>query len=104
MEELMLKIENITKQYKLGQIGGTTFREELQRQYAKLRGKEDPTRQIGSRAYQTGEHIMALDGVSFDVSKGAFPFSPIESSEIIFSISSSFTAPAKIPISLWLLS
>ena len=23
MEELMLKIENITKQYKLGQIGGT---------------------------------------------------------------------------------
>ena len=70
MEELMLKIENITKQYKLGQIGGTTFREELQRQYAKLRGKEDPTRQIGSRAYQTGEHIMALDGVSFDVSKG----------------------------------
>ena len=70
MEELMLKIENVTKQYKLGQIGGTTFREELQRQHAKLHRKEDPTRQLGSRTYQTGEHIMALDGVSFDVEKG----------------------------------
>lgn len=70
MEELMIKIENVSKQYKLGQIGGTTLREELQRQYAKLRGKEDPTKKIGARDYQPGETFMALNGVSFDVKKG----------------------------------
>jgi len=70
MEKLMLKVENVSKQYKLGQIGGTTFREELQRQHAKLRRKEDPNRKIGSASYQKNETILALDGVSFDVKKG----------------------------------
>ena len=70
MEELMIKIENVFKQYKLGQIGGTTLREELQRRRAKLLGKEDPTKKIGSRDYQAGETFKALDGISFDVKKG----------------------------------
>ena len=70
MEELMLKIENVSKEYKLGQIGGTTLREELQRRSAKRRGREDPTKIIGSKDYNKGETFMALDGVSFDVKKG----------------------------------
>ena len=70
MEELMLKIENVSKEYKLGQIGGTTLREELQRRAAKRRGKEDPTRIIGARSYEDGETFLALDGVSFEVKKG----------------------------------
>ena len=70
MENLMIKIENVSKQYILGQIGGTTLREELQRRHAKMLGKEDPTKKIGARNYQTGETFMALDGVSFDVKKG----------------------------------
>ncbi|MBR4331848.1 MAG: ATP-binding cassette domain-containing protein [Clostridia bacterium] len=70
MEELMLRIDNVSKQYKLGQIGGTTLRDELQRLSAKLRGKEDPTRRIGAKDYNKGETFMALNGVSFDVKKG----------------------------------
>ena len=70
MEEQMIKIENISKQYKLGQIGGTTLREELQRRHAKLHGKEDPTRKIGAENYKTGETFLALDGVSFSVKRG----------------------------------
>lgn len=70
MREMMLKIDNISKVYKLGQIGGTTLRDELQRLNARLRGKEDPTKKIGARNYNTGETFMALDGVSFDVRKG----------------------------------
>ena len=70
MEELMLKIDNVSKQYKLGQIGGTTLREELQRKRAKRRGEEDPTKKIGERDYVPGETFMALDGVSFEVKKG----------------------------------
>ena len=70
MEEQMIKIENVTKQYKLGQIGGTTLREELQRKLAKVHGKEDPTKKIGEKEYQVGETFMALDGISFEVKKG----------------------------------
>lgn len=70
MEELMLRINNVSKQYKLGQIGGTTLRDELQRWKAKRSGKEDPTKRIGSKDYVKGETFLALDGVSFDVNKG----------------------------------
>lgn len=70
MEELMLKIENVKKEYKLGQIGGTTLREELQRVWAKIRKKEDPTKKIGAKNYNQGEKFLALNGVSFEVKKG----------------------------------
>lgn len=70
MEEVMIKVDNLSKEYKLGQIGGTTLREELQRIGAKIKGQEDPTRKIGARIYEKGETFMALDGVSFVVNKG----------------------------------
>ena len=68
--ELMLKIENVSKIYKLGEIGGTTLRESLQRTWAKIRHKEDPTRKIGAKNYNKGEKFKAWDCVSFEVNKG----------------------------------
>ncbi len=70
MEELMLKIDNVSKEYVLGQIGGTTLRDELQRLSARLHGREDPTKRIGAKDYNKGEKFLALDGVSFEVRKG----------------------------------
>ena len=70
MSELMIKIDHVSKQYRLGQIGGTTLREELQRFGARLHRKEDPTRKIGAREYKKGETFLALDDVSFDVAPG----------------------------------
>ncbi len=69
-EELMLKVENVSKIYKLGEIGGTTLRDELQRLWAKLRKKEDPTKKIGAKNYNKGEKFKALDNISFEVKKG----------------------------------
>lgn len=69
-EEIMIKIENVEKEYRLGEIGGTTLREELQRFWAKIRKKEDPTRKIGAKNYNKGDKFKALDGVSFEVKKG----------------------------------
>ena len=66
----MLKIDNVSKQYKLGEIGGTTLRDELQRIGARIRGKGDPTKKIGAKDYNKGETFLALDGVSFEVKKG----------------------------------
>ncbi len=70
MKDLMLKIDNVSKQYRLGQIGGTTFRDELQRLGARILKKEDPTKRIGTKDYHKGETFMALNRVSFEVKKG----------------------------------
>ena len=69
-DELMLKIENVSKIYRLGEIGGTTLRDELQRLGAKIRKKEDPTKRIGAKNYNKGEKFKALDNISFVVKKG----------------------------------
>ena len=70
MEDLVLRIDNVSKQYILGQIGGTTLRDELQRWSARMHGREDPTKRIGAKDYNKGEKFLALDCVSFDVRKG----------------------------------
>ena len=69
-DEIMLKVENVSKIYKLGEIGGTTVREELQRLWARIRKKDDPTKKIGAKNYNKGEKFKALDNVSFEVKKG----------------------------------
>lgn len=70
MDELMIKIEDVTKEYRLGAIGGTTLRDELQRARAKRRKEEDPTLKIGQQRIDSNEKFMALNGVSFEVKKG----------------------------------
>ena len=70
MDELMIKVDNVSKQYKLGQFGGTTLREELQRKTAKLLKKEDPTKKIGEKDYEFGDIFLALENISFEVKKG----------------------------------
>ena len=70
MDELMIKVENVTKEYRLGAIGGTTLRDELQRLRAKRRHQEDPTLKIGQTRPESNERFMALNGVSFEVKKG----------------------------------
>lgn len=70
MSEVMIRIDHISKQYRLGQIGGTTLRDELLRFNAKIHRREDPTKRIGARDYSKGEIFQALDDVTFDVSPG----------------------------------
>ncbi len=70
MEEPLLMIDHVSKQYVLGQIGGTTLRDELQRWSARIHGKEDPTRIIGSKEYNKRERFWALNDVCFNVQKG----------------------------------
>lgn len=70
MDEFMIKVENVTKEYRLGAIGGTTLRDELQRRRAKRKRLEDPTLKIGQTRPESNERFMALNGVSFEVKKG----------------------------------
>ncbi len=66
----MIEIDNVSKEYRLGAIGGTTLNAEIQTKIAKLRGREDPNSKIGAKQYAKNERFLALDGVSFDVMPG----------------------------------
>jgi len=70
MSETIIKFDHVSKEYRLGAIGGTTLRDDLQRLGAKLKGKEDPTKKIGSVPMSYNERFLALDDVSFEVKKG----------------------------------
>lgn len=71
MEELAIKIEHVSKAYRLGAIGGGTLKGDLQTWWARKRGREDPNSRIGDRTdVQVGERFLALDDINFEVKKG----------------------------------
>ena len=65
-----IRIEGVSKQYRLGTIGGTTLRNELQRLKARILKKEDPTQMIGTKRAGSGERFWALKDITLDVRKG----------------------------------
>lgn len=70
MEDYAIKVTNVKKRYKLGQIGGGTLTADLQSWWAKVRGKEDPNTKIGEEQRSNGDTFMALNGVNLTVKKG----------------------------------
>ena len=69
-KDIMIRVRDVKKRYKLGQIGGGTLRGDLQSWWARKRGKEDPNTLIGTDQRLVGTTFMALNGLSFDVYKG----------------------------------
>lgn len=70
MSEIAIKIENLSKQYKLGAIGGQTLNAEIQSWWARARGKEDPNMKIGESIDHYGETFWALDRINLEIKKG----------------------------------
>lgn len=70
MSEVVIKIEDLHKKYRLGAIGGGTLTADLQSWWAKVRGKEDPNTKIGAKAYSKNETFMALNGINLQINKG----------------------------------
>ena len=71
MDELAIKIEHVSKQYRLGAIGGGSLRADLQSWWARKRGREDPNSKIGARTdIKIGERFLALDDINLEVRKG----------------------------------
>ena len=68
----VISIENVSKTYRLGDIGGGTIRDDFARWWAKLRGKPDPLAEITEHPHtrQMGDLFLALDNVSFEVKQG----------------------------------
>ncbi len=47
MSNTVIKVENLGKQYRLGQVGTGTITHDLNRWWHSVRGKEDPYLKIG---------------------------------------------------------
>ncbi|WP_394993607.1 ABC transporter ATP-binding protein [Emticicia sp.] len=67
-------VENLSKQYRLGNIGTGTLSHDLRRWYHRMRGLEDPYLKIGETNDRTkkgtSEYVWALKDINFEVMPG----------------------------------
>ena len=71
---VILKIENISKQYRLGLVGTGSLSHDLNRFWARIRGKEDPYLTIGALNDRTSsakeDYVWALQDINIEVQQG----------------------------------
>lgn len=71
---LALKAENISKQYRLGQVGTGTLTHDLNRFWHKVRGKENPYLKIGESndrsSKGSSEYVWSLRDINFEIEQG----------------------------------
>ncbi len=71
MSDTVIKVENISKEYRLGVISHGTLYRDLQSWSAKMLGRDDPNAKIASSTRQhQNKSFKALDDINFDVKRG----------------------------------
>jgi lipopolysaccharide transport system ATP-binding protein len=92
VNDTVIEVESVSKRYRLGVIGTGTLSEDLNRWWARMRGRPDPTLKIGQTAigkgtgprdgvnalsdpgsdpgFEESEHVWALRDLSFEVGSG----------------------------------
>ncbi len=74
MSEIAIKVEHLSKKYRLGAVGTKTLYGDLNRWWYKVRGREDPFLKISDvshrKIHKIGEDIWTLKDISFEVIKG----------------------------------
>ena len=70
----VIKVENISKQYRLGTVGTGSLAHDINRTWHKLRGKEDPYLKIGEANDRSkkgeSDYVWALQDINFEVKQG----------------------------------
>lgn len=73
-KDIILQAENISKQYRLGQVGTGTLSHDLNRWWHQILGKDDPYLKIGEtndRSIKgTSDYVWALQDINFEVKRG----------------------------------
>jgi len=73
-KNIAIKVENLSKAYQLGQIGTGTISRDLERWYARIRGKEDPFLRIGESNNQNtkseSDIVWSLKDINFEIEQG----------------------------------
>ncbi|WEK36542.1 MAG: ABC transporter ATP-binding protein [Candidatus Pseudobacter hemicellulosilyticus] len=74
MSNAIIKVENLSKQYRLGKIGTGSLAHDVNRWWYQIRGKEDPYLKIGATNDRTSkddsEYVWSLRDISFDINQG----------------------------------
>lgn len=74
MSNIAIKVENLGKQYRLGEVGTGTISHDLNRWWAKVRGKEDPFAKVGDTNDRTqkgnSDYVWSLKDVNFEIQQG----------------------------------
>ena len=74
MSDIVLKVNNVSKQYRLGVIGSKTITQDFNRWFARIRGKEDPYLKVGERNDRStlgeSDYVWALQDIDFEVKQG----------------------------------
>jgi lipopolysaccharide transport system ATP-binding protein len=68
-----IEVQDLSKIYRLGEVGTGTISHDLKRWWYKLMGKEDPFLKFGElnrREQQGGDYVWALKDVNFEVKQG----------------------------------
>nr|WP_245660263.1 ABC transporter ATP-binding protein [Roseivirga spongicola] len=72
--EIAIKVENLSKQYRLGTVGTGTISHDLNRWWAQVRGKEDPFLKIGETNDRSkagnSDYVWSLKDINFEVKQG----------------------------------
>ena len=70
----VIKVENLSKQYRLGNVGTGSIAHDVNRAWHRLRGKEDPYLKIGEENDRSkkgsSEYVWALRDINFEVRQG----------------------------------
>jgi lipopolysaccharide transport system ATP-binding protein len=71
---IVIKVENLSKQYRLGNVGTGTISHDLNRFWHTVRGKEDPYLKIGDENDRSqkgvSDYVWALKDINFNVQQG----------------------------------
>ena len=70
----VIKVENLSKQYRLGTVGSGTFKEDVRKWWVALRGKENPYILEGEENNRTtkgvSDFVWSLKDINFEVEQG----------------------------------
>jgi len=74
MSNIVIKVENISKQYRLGEVGTGSMRDDFKRFRYRMMGKEDPFLTIGEEnnriTKSQSDYVWALRNINFEVKQG----------------------------------
>ncbi len=74
MSDIVIKVENISKQYRLGNVGTGTLVHDLNQWWHRVRGKGNPYDKIGETNDRTivgkSDYVWALKNINFEIKQG----------------------------------
>jgi len=81
-DDIAIRVENLTKEYRLGTISHGTMYRDMQSWWAKVRGKDDPNSRLHDDNFDNevssdvknysdrNDRFLALENISFELKKG----------------------------------